>query len=336
MASNRTFNFCGLRNGAMSTASPDGGDPPLSPDDAFAVLGNATRMNILQTLADADGPMAFSELQKRSDVSDSGQFNYHLGKLEGHFIAATDGGYQLRQPGRWVVGAVLSGAVTADPTIDRTPVDFDCLLCDAPMELAYIGGRVELYCTECAGVYGGQTETLGVVHERGHGFVGAMGLPSAGVQGRSPDELLNAASVWAHLNLLAAANGVCPLCSATLDSQPVVCADHDTSSGLCPDCDRRHLVQVTRRCTNCLYRSVGPFVSHLFGNLELRLFIGEHGIDPIVDGLDWGWEYEEAVSRADPFEARFTFTVDGDSITLTVDEQLEVIDIQERRATDTA
>jgi hypothetical protein len=33
---------------------------------------------------------------------------------------------------------------------------------------------------------------------------------------------------------------------------------------------------------------------------------------------------EEDVISVDPFEARFTFTIDGDAITLTVDEDLTV------------
>lgn len=85
-------------------------------------------MAILQTLAEADDPVSFSELRDRVGVSDSGQFNYHLGKLDGHFVEAAEKGYQLRQPGRWVVGALLTGAVTHDPTVDRATVDFDCLV----------------------------------------------------------------------------------------------------------------------------------------------------------------------------------------------------------------
>lgn len=68
----------------------------------------------------------------------------------------------------------------------------------------------------------------------------------------------------------------------------------------------------------------GPFANHLVGNLELRRFVADHGIDPIIDGVEWGSEYEEDIGSTDPFEARFTFTIDGDSIMLTVNSNLSV------------
>jgi len=43
-------------------------------------------------------------------------------------------------------------------------------------------------------------------------------------------------------------------------------------------------------------------------------------------------DYEETVVSREPFEARFTFTVDGDAITLTVGDDLSVVDVSEGRA----
>ncbi|MEF8801746.1 MAG: helix-turn-helix domain-containing protein, partial [Halolamina sp.] len=113
------------------TTNADTSETMLAPDDAFAVLGNETRMEILQTLGEADEPLPFSELRGRVGMRDSGQFNYHLGKLDGHFIKDTDGGYALGQKGSRVIEAVLSGAVTDTPVLDRTPVDMSCYCCGA-------------------------------------------------------------------------------------------------------------------------------------------------------------------------------------------------------------
>lgn len=44
----------------------------LPPDDAFGVLGNEMRMEVLRTLAEADDRLAFSELYDRVDVDDTG------------------------------------------------------------------------------------------------------------------------------------------------------------------------------------------------------------------------------------------------------------------------
>jgi hypothetical protein len=96
--------------------SGDGDSERLSPDDAFATLGNETRLGILQTLGRAGEDLSFSVLRDRVGVEDSGQFNYHLEQLVGHFVRKTEDGYQLRRAGRRVVEAVLSGAVTDAPT----------------------------------------------------------------------------------------------------------------------------------------------------------------------------------------------------------------------------
>jgi hypothetical protein len=94
----------------------------LPPEEAFAVLGNEIRVDVLRTLAAADEPLAFSELYDRVDVADSGQFNYHLDQTLGHFVVDGDDGYRLADPGRRVVEAVLSGAVTDRPEMDRRSV----------------------------------------------------------------------------------------------------------------------------------------------------------------------------------------------------------------------
>lgn len=39
-------------------------------------------------------------------------------------------------------------------------------------------------------------------------------------------------------------------------------------------------------------------------------------------------DHEEEVLSTNPFEGRFTFTVDGDRITLTVDEELDVLNVE--------
>jgi DNA-binding transcriptional ArsR family regulator len=55
---------------------------PVTPDEAFAALGDPTRIAILRALfEDPHEPTAFSDLRRAVGVRDSGQFNYHLGEL---------------------------------------------------------------------------------------------------------------------------------------------------------------------------------------------------------------------------------------------------------------
>lgn len=299
----------------------------LTPDNAFAVLGNRTRISILQALADADEPLSFSELRTRVGMKDSGQFNYHLDKLEGHFIRAIEGGYVLRRAGERVIEAVLSGAVTDDPVLEPTQVDFDCLLCGAPIEISYRQERLELYCTECAGHYSDTEDSRESTFGIEHGWLGGLSLPPAGIEGRSHDEILRAGSAWGHLEILAAAYDICPRCSARVEHSVRVCENHVVDEDLCEHCHRRQATQVYRECTNCIYNGHGMFLTHLLGSPDLRTFVWEHGIDPIADGVSWGWDYEEEIISVDPFRARFTYTMEGDSITLTVDEELDVVGV---------
>ena len=347
-----------------------------SPDDAFSALGNETRLAILRALGDADEPLPFSALYDRVDVSDSGQFNYHLDKLAGHFVRQSETGYELARPGSRVVEAVLSGAMTDTPVLEPTEVDHPCPFCGAPVEVTFRDERVELYCTECAGNYGdgataipgddtpetGESAESGETGESaesgdipdaagtrdatapadsGDGYLGYHPLPPAGVQGRDAGAVLSAAMTWGHLELMAAAGGVCPRCSAPLDRELRACDDHDASDGLCPTCGNRHAVVVDLTCTNCIYDESGSAIIGLTGVTPLLAFLTARGYDPIAP--DPGThaavsralnDYEETVLSTDPLRVRFTVTVDGDELALTVDADLGVVDAVER--TDTA
>lgn len=142
-------------------------------------------MEILRTLGDADESLSFSKLRDRVGPRDSGQFNYHLGKLEGHFVTQTDDGYVLRRAGESVLEAVLSEAVTEAPVLERTRINQSCFLCGAPVEVSYAQERFGVYCTECDGTYGGGTEIESSADPDDNSKFGYLPLPPAGVQGRT-------------------------------------------------------------------------------------------------------------------------------------------------------
>lgn len=137
----------------------DSEDTLLSPDAAFAVLGNETHIHIIQTLSNVDAPVAFTDLRERDGVQDSGQFNYHLGQLEGHFVRKTGDGYVLRQAANRVVEAVLSGTVTETATLDPAEIPAPCPYCAANIEMSYREERMLLRCPECPGSFSGIEST---------------------------------------------------------------------------------------------------------------------------------------------------------------------------------
>lgn len=185
----------------VMSSQPEDITAPPSPDEAFTVLGNETRLSMLHVLGEASGDMSFSVLRERVGMRDSGQFNYHLNQLVGHFVEQTDEGYELRQPGKRVIQAVLSGAVTEEPVIEPTPIDHGCPYCGATGEASYSQGRVELYCTECPGLYEKNERAPNEVAEKGH--IGGLSLPPAGLRDQCTNEIVATASKWCHLELIA-------------------------------------------------------------------------------------------------------------------------------------
>ena len=95
------------------------GDAPMdqrAPADAFALVGNETRAEILRVLGEEPwAGLSFSELRSRVDPDlDSGQFNYHLQQLVGQF---------------------------------------DCYFCGSTVEASYEDGIFHLRCPGCDHVY---------------------------------------------------------------------------------------------------------------------------------------------------------------------------------------
>lgn len=136
---------------------------------------------------------------------------------------------------------------------------------------------------------------------------------------------------WTNLELLAVGNDLCPRCSATVETELVLCEDHEDVNGPCSVCGTNFAVRLTAVCTNCIY-SVGAGAA--WGTLaspELLAFLFEHGLNPLAPEhphrLDRVLnEYDEEIRSTEPFEVVFEFTVGGDSLALVVDKNLEVLE----------
>ncbi len=315
--------------------------PMLSPDEAFSVLGNETRIQILQVLGEADGPLLFSELFDRVEYDNPGNFSYHLDTLGGHFVRKTDEGYELRQAAKRIVKAVLSGAVTEAPVLEpSTPDRWPCPYCGAHAEIGYDHERLWTACPECVGTYGEAIAPGTLIGPAGHGYIGHARLPPAGIKGRTTREVTEAAAAWGHLDFLALASGICPRCAAPVEHAVAVCEDHEpaTTDTLCGRCHCRHAVQLHARCTNCIHEEVTPFaLGRLIATNEFLAHLAASGINPVAPTPGSGFyaallDYDEEVISTDPFEARFTMTIDDTALTLTVDDDLRVVDATASRA----
>lgn len=298
----------------------------LSPEEAYAVLGNETRLQILETLGEAREPLAYSEVFDRIEYDDTANFTYHLDKLVGHFVRKTDDGYLLRLAGRRVVAAILSGVVTRNPIIDRTPVDMPCMYCGTELDMGYHDEVVVLYCSECAG----QLERASTAAEQwpipSADIVGYVSLPPAGIYDRTPSEVLDAAGIHTISGIQSIARGVCPQCTASLDRSIDVCGDHEHADGFCDTCDHQFAATITAVCTNCIFETYSPFPTHALANTDLMAFMIEHDIDPMSPKGFHLSACDEEILSIDPPKVQYTYSVDEESITLTVGEGFPTVE----------
>lgn len=302
--------------------------------DAFKRLGNETRLAILLALWESydpfadDAALSFSALRKRVGTADSGQFNYHLDRLEGHFVESVEAGYRLSQAGLVFVRSVIAGAGIDTPTLEPTAVDQSCTLCGASVEVAYEGGFVYVRCTECEGLWADASD------DGGSGTLAQFSLHPAGLVGRSPAEVYAAAWVDTFHTLYSMIEGVCPTCTGRVERALDVCPDHDPD-GRCSDCGRRARVVGRLHCTVCK-----EFVQTTVGGLakyhpRVVAFCYDHGLE-LQYGFDDLEHIRERLERAgsevellstDPPRARVTTELDGDRVWIELDEALRVVDV---------
>lgn len=306
----------------MSDSQTDDGDSLfaceecLAPAEAFAVVGNETRLAILEALWQLDRPVAFSDLRREVGMADSAQFNYHLSKLRGQFVKKTDDGYDFRSSGRSVIAAVLSGTLNQDPDLQPFEVDGTCVDCGASLVAHYEDEAFCIRCTEC---------------DRSHG---GYDFPPGGLADRSREELMDAFNQRArHLSCLSA-DGVCPECSGRMETHVFDVREEDDALDVRVD----HECQ---RCHHTIHSSVGLV---LLDDAEVVSFYRDHGIDlNAVPYWTLEWcvtdEYTtvDRVGGDDPGDAwRITVTipVDDEALVVALDGDLNVLDTERRaRAT---
>lgn len=310
----------------MTTVAGGSGDG-VSPQEAFGLLGNDTRVGILQALWDefesglGDNSLPYSELFDRVDITDSGNFSYHLEKLTGAFVRQTDTGYELKQTGINVVRAVVSGTVTQDPAFGPTEIDVDCPICGAPLQIAYDDELLVATCSTCAGL-----RTWGDME--GMVFLGLV--PPVLMDQRSVEEAFRAGVTFIMHQLAALHSGVCPHCSGIPESRLEVCDDHKRGSGThCPNCNRYHLSEAWMRCQTCKWRVFPPASLAVLTDPTVTAFYHDHGIDHRFDtweGLERSFDFEEHAVSRDPLQVSFTVPAGDGELRLVIDEHLDLVE----------
>lgn len=283
-------------------------DSERAPEAAFSLLANEKRFGILRALWDAEADtLPFSELHRRSNVADSGQFNYHLDKLVGAFVRETDEGYALRYAGYQAIGAALSGTYTRAVTVDPVPVDGDCPDCGGRLEASYREERARIGCADCDAT------------------ITEYGVPPGILDGREREDLPYVFDRWIRSQMTQLLAGFCPRCLGRLQTEltPELTAD-DGRPG------------VTHECERCGFYSYSVVGAVALDHPAVVGFHHDHGVDlretPLWE-LRWLTSERNELTSRDPLRARVYVPLGDEELAVDVAEDASVAAV-DRRSTD--
>ena len=291
----------------MSDGDPDADGDAFPVDEAFALIGDDLRAEILRVLGRRPHEgLTFSELRDGVEMDvDSGQFNYHLQKLVGHFVEKTDDGYVLRPAGLALYRAIRSGTFTQRVALEAVDAGFDCYHCGSPVELSLEDGWLEMACTGCDHVYT------------------TSRLPPSAVEG-DRESLLDRLDQYNRHRYLAATKGVCPVCAnelslAFVDGEELVFEGTD-----------RHEAFVSRHCSHCGRTQYMPVGMALLYEPAVISFFHDHGRD-LTDVPHWELEWaltDETltVRSSDPWEFGLRIPCGDETLEVVVDDELTVVE----------
>lgn len=308
--------------------------------EAFSVVSNETRVSILLALWEAFEPLSeenavtFSGLRASVGMRDSGRFNYHLDQLTDHFVRRTDAGYELRNAGQKLVRTIIAGTGLGETTVPPTDLDLSCHRCGAhPVELRYEAETLYLRCTDCEGFI--------TFEDYPRGTLAVWNLDPAGIANRTPPEIFVAGAIAENTRLRTMIDGVCPDCSGVIETSVRLCEEHLLERGdVCPTCGTRDEARVRYVCAVCKNWNEGPIQVAIHDHPAVISFYYDHGIDITYDIDDiegfyrtWNllWAQEQTVISTDPVRIRVTVPCEGETLSLSLDENANVRSVREDR-----
>jgi DNA-binding transcriptional ArsR family regulator len=301
----------------MTDETRDGPDDEGRVEEAFSLVGNEIRAEVVRVLGDARMPegraeLSFSDIRERVNADvDSSRFNYHLGQLLGEFVEETEDGYRLSIPGMEVYRTVRAGVVTDAPELEGFDAGFDCYACGTGVVARIREDLLWVECPECERTY---TMTV---------------APPSALAG-GPDDLLDRVDRYQRSRLSATTRGVCPRCMNALGARFLDAADAPLFEG--DELD----VLVHRECDNCgkqPYHSVGLGV---LDDPGVVAFLADHDV-AVDDRRMWSFDWAMTDRRTsghsrDPWRVAVTIEADGDALEVVVDDEMQVVERDRRDA----
>jgi DNA-binding transcriptional ArsR family regulator len=272
------------------------GDSP-SGTDAFALVGDETRVAILRALAAArrEGgtPIGFADLRRRVGMRDSGNFNYHVDRLVGSLVEREADGYRLTYAGESLVGTLLAGTHESH----RLEVDASdpCPYCGTGLSGTFEDGVLHLTC------------------ESGHYFEAYV--PPGAAAERSTEALLSLAGRTLRTHVAYAFDGVCPFCYGSVSLAPEP-ADRDYGPG----------VIYRGGCERCGHEFAAPPELAAIDHPAVVAFYHERGQD-VTGRAPWALDLGtvDATRSTDPTGVTLTLTYDGATLAIHLDGTGDVL-----------
>jgi transcription elongation factor Elf1 len=324
-------------NSADSPLEAAAGVAGAEATEAFGLLANKTRLAILLALWEAKEPeqpcseqaVPFSKLYEGVGIGDSGNFTYHLDKLNGTFVRSTDGGYKLSNTASRVLRAVFAGTLTEDRSFKGKPSDFECYRCGSLLVVDYTDENETIQrCPGCEGAYEWP--------EYPSGMVAHADLPPAALENRTPQEMQRKGNTWIRNRLMTLLNGVCPDCAGRITTTAHVCDAHDAASGtVCENCGSVYEVRLLHVCEVCKFDWWLSLGLHIITELPVKIFYHDHGID-LERAMDessitvlYETIEEQTVVSEDPLEFLVRVELDGDRLDVTLGATGDALDVSE-------
>lgn len=304
----------------MGDESADTDAAVTGAESAFMTLSHDLRLKILLALWNAPGfSLSFSELRKTVGERDSGSFNYHLSELQGHFVAATDDGYELQYPGHRVLDAIQSGVFHDEATIGPVELDEYCRACGARLTFAYDTDYIaRIRCPDCGN------------------RVLEWPFDPGGTANRAPDAVVAAFDRRTRLLWSCVLDGVCPFCAGRVDREFVAAVgEQGTCVGVLEQLERYddyfardHPVVVSVDCRRCSFYSFIPTGVVLLTRPPVTGRLSDAGLDVRDTPLwDLGFVVDaDAVVLQSTEPTRVTVAIPDveESLAFTVTESFEV------------
>lgn len=284
--------------------------------EAFARLGNETRMAILEALtAVEDGHIrpvvrSFTELFEATDEETTAGFSYHLRQLRDEYVEKTDdgertdgsrgsadgqsaGGYRLTYAGLKVVREIAAGTYTERFDLDPTGVPDPCPFCAGDLEVAGEDNVLTVSCTDC------ERDVL------------SLPFPPGGHATHDDEELLAALDRHHRHRVRLMREGSCPECGGATRREVDV-------EGERPHADLE--------CSACGYALRCPVSLTVLEHPAVVSHYHEQGQD-VRDRPIWnvGPEWTEAVLSTDPVCVRVGVHVGDEQLALFVGKDCSVV-----------